>query len=137
MKRIFLLLMLAFAVVSCKNSEEKQSEGPDAATEAQSEGTAEMRNYRGEFLYLSDGAVLKGDNFIYGVALDVKAQELADRVKPIKVDSFDMVPVFIKGVVNKKAPGAEGWDEIITIKEIINVSNKPSEADIKFEEKKS
>ena len=129
--------MLALAVVSCKNSEEKQGEGPDAATEAKTEGTAEIKSYRGEFLYLSDGAVLKGDNFIYGVALDAKAKELAERVKPIKVDSFDMVPVFIKGAVNKKAPGTEGWDEIITIKEIVNVSNKPAEADIKFEEKKS
>ena len=93
--------------------------------------------YQGEFIYLEDAAVLKGRNFIYGVTLDEKAKELADQVAPVKNEDFDMVAVVVKGVVSKnpnlKAEG-EGWEEVITIKEIIAVSDKPAEADIKIEE---
>jgi hypothetical protein len=137
MKRIFLVLALSLIVVSCKNNEEKQSESTDEATQIVTGEDINIKNYKGEFLYLTDGAVLKGSSFIYGVILNEKAKELAERVKPVKVDSFDMVPVFVKGSVSKKAEGAEGWEEIITIVEIINVGKKPAEADIKFEEKKS
>ena len=137
MKRIFLVLALSLIVVSCNNKEEKQSESTDEATQVVTAEDINIKNYRGEFLYLADGAVLKGSSFIYGVTLNAKAQELADKVKPVKVDSFDMVPVFVKGSVSKKTGDAEGWEEIITIVEIINVGTKPAEADIKFEEKKS
>ena len=137
MKRIFLELALSLIVVSCKNNEEKQSESTDETTQVVTGEDINIKNYKGEFLYLADGAVLKGSSFIYGVTLNEKAKELAERVKPVKVDSFDMVPVFVKGSVSKKAEGAEGWEEIITIDEIINVGKKPAEADIKFEEKKS
>ena len=137
MKRIFLVLALSLIVVSCKNNEEKQSESTDEATQIVTGEDINIKNYKGEFLYLTDGAVLKGSSFIYGVILNEKAKELAERVKPVKVDSFDMVPVFVKGSVSKKAAEAEGWEEIITIVEIINVGKKPAEADIKFEEKKS
>jgi hypothetical protein len=137
MKRIFLVLALSLIVVSCKNNEEKQSESTDEATQGITGEDINIKNYKGEFLYLADGAVLKGNSFIYGVTLNEKAKELAEKVKPVKVDSFDMVPVFVKGSVSKKAAEAEGWEEIITIVEIINVGKKPAEADIKFEEKKS
>jgi hypothetical protein len=46
-----------------------------------------------------------------------------------------MVPVIVKGTVAEKAEDQEGWDEILTIMEIVSVSNTPSEADIKIEEK--
>jgi hypothetical protein len=137
MKRIFLVLALSLIVVSCKNNEEKQSESTDETTQVVTGEDINIKNYKGEFLYLADGAVLKGSSFIYGVTLNEKAKELAERVKPVKVDSFDMVPVYVKGSVSKKAEEAEGWEEIITIVEIINVGKKPAEADIKFEEKQS
>jgi hypothetical protein len=47
-----------------------------------------------------------------------------------------MVPVAVKGSINRKPEGVEGWDEIITITEIVLVGNKPSKIDIKLEEKK-
>ncbi|MDC8002609.1 hypothetical protein POV27_00970 [Aureisphaera galaxeae] len=135
MKRSLLLLTFALAAVlfSCKNGEEK--------TAAQEETPKLLENeysmYSGEFIYLDDGAVLKGNNFIYGVALDEMAEELAKRVAPVKNEEFDMVPVVVKGILNKKAAGDEGWDEVLTIKEIVTVSDAPAEADIKIEEKKS
>jgi hypothetical protein len=133
MKKIFLLLALSISIISCKNTEEKQVENVGVA----SENTADLKSFKGEFLYLEDAAVLKGDNFIYGVTLDEMAKELADQVESVKKNPYDMVPVFIKGTVKNKSEGTDGWDEIVTIKEIIRVSDKATEADIKIEEKKS
>ena len=80
------------------------------------------REVDGEFLVVADAAVIKGDNFIYGVKVDDKMKELADQVKKYKKDVFDMVPVKIEGVLTEKKSGAEGWDTIVTIKKIISVS---------------
>lgn len=124
MKRI-VLLFIVFATVtfSCKEKEtERVSNDPE---------------YAGEFIYTADAAVLKGSNFIYGVALDEMAEELAKRVNPVKRDEFDMVPVVVKGTLKNKEEGEEGWNEILTITEIVSVSDTPSEADVKIEEKKS
>ncbi|RMA65827.1 hypothetical protein [Ulvibacter antarcticus] len=133
MKKIILLVAVSIATFSCKNAEEKNNEVEATVTEA----TADQQMYRGEFLYMADAAVLKGDNFIYGVTLDDMSQELANRVKAVKKDDFDMVPVIVNGIVKNKEAGVEGWDEVITITEILHISDKPSEADIKIEEKKS
>ncbi len=135
MKKSLLLLTLAlsFVVFSCKNSEEKtasQEETPKLLDQ-------EYNIYSGEFIYLADGAVLKGSNFIYGVTLDEMAEELAKKVAPVKKEDYDMVPVVVKGALSKKPEGEEGWEEILTIKEIINVSDVPAEADIKIEETNS
>ena len=62
------------------------------------------------------------------------ASKLAEQVAPVKNDEFDMVEVVVKGVVTPKSEEDDGWDEILTIKEIVSVSDKPSPADIKFEE---
>ena len=50
-----------------------------------------------------------------------------------------MVPVIITGVVspNPKAETEEVWEEVITIKEILYVSDKPAKTQIEIEEKKS
>ena len=88
---------------------------------------------KGEFIYLADAAVFKGDNFIYGVSLDDKMKELAGLVATKKRDEYDMVPVVINGVINPKPAGAEGWDEIVTIKEIIEINEPTGEGSIKIE----
>ncbi|NND63434.1 MAG: hypothetical protein HKN48_09600 [Flavobacteriaceae bacterium] len=138
MRITFFLFAIALTTtfVGCKNSAE------NSETETTEETTTVLADqtdvtYKGEFIYLADGAVLKGTNFIYGVTLDDMASELADRVAPVKKEEFDMVPVVVKGIISKKEEGAEGWDEIITITEIVAVSDKPAEADIKIEDKKS
>ncbi len=87
----------------------------------------------GEFIYLEDAAVFKGDNFIYGVTLDDKMKELAGLTSAKQRDEYDMVPVVINGVVNPKPVGAEGWDEIVTIKEIIEINEPTGEGSIKIE----
>ncbi len=135
MKKSLLLLTLVLTTVlfSCKNSEEKTATQEETPTLMEQDQAI----YSGEFIYLADGAVLKGNNFIYGVALDEMAQELANKVAPVKKEEFDMVPVVVKGKLEKKKEGEEGWDEILTITEIITVSDTPAKADIKIEEKES
>jgi len=137
MKKIFLLLLLSVTVLSCNNTKketEKENEGKTASATDEN-----VKTYRGEFIYTDDAAVLKGNNFIYGVTIDDKSQELADKVSGIKKDPYDMVPVIVTGEVkpNPKAETEEVWEEVITIKDILHVSEKPAKNDIKLEEKKS
>ncbi|MFT5435446.1 MAG: hypothetical protein ACI840_000078 [Ulvibacter sp.] len=135
MKKMFLLIVLSIGLVSCKNTEEKQAENVDPS--AIIDGSVVDDNYRGDFLFMDDAAVLKGEDFIYGVTINEMSKELAKRVESIKEDEFTMVPVFVKGIIKTKPIGADGWDEILTITEILNVSLKPAKEDIKIEEKKS
>jgi len=121
---------------SCKNSEEKSAtENPEVEI-TEKGNTAKDILYKGDFIYIADAAVLKGTNFIYGVTLDEMATELAKQVKPAQDTEFDMVEVIVKGIISPKPEGQEGWDEIITIKEIVKVSSTPSKIDIKLEDSK-
>ena len=133
MKKMFLLIVLSIGIISCKNTEEKKSDNSDTSIAA----TESINSYRGDFLYFDDAAVLKGENFIYGVTVDDMSKELAKQVEAVKEEAYDMVPVFVKGYLKNKPLEAEGWDEILTITEIINVSSSPSKDEIKIEEKKS
>jgi hypothetical protein len=86
---------------------------------------------------MADAAVLKGDTYIFGVKMDEMAAKLGERVAPIKKDEFDMVPVIVKGTITHKEKDQEGWDQILTITEILEVSPVPAKADVKIGEKKS
>ena len=137
MKKIFYLFLITAAIVSCNNSEEKKVEAEETTESNDDVVDVRMPVYRGEFILTSEAAVLKGKDFIYGVTLDTMARELAARVEPIKKDEFDMVPVIVTGVVSKNpalAEGKEGWEEVIAIKKIINVSARPSKADVKIQD---
>ncbi|MDX1463172.1 MAG: hypothetical protein R3359_08955 [Marinirhabdus sp.] len=136
MKKVALFLTLIVALAACKSENKDAETGEENVDTEQVSEADDANRFRGEFIYIDDGAVLKGSNFIYGVALNEMAEELRKRVEPVKKDTYDMVPVIVKGTVAKKAVGAEGWDEIITITEIVNVSKTPAEADIKIEDKK-
>jgi hypothetical protein len=139
MKKMFLLIVLSIGIISCKNTEEKQAESVDASVVDDASVVADesMDSHRGDFLFMGDAAVLKGENFIYGITINEMSKELAKQVESIKEDEFTMVPVFVKGFVKAKPIGADGWDEILTITEILNVSLIPAKEDIKIEEKKS
>ncbi len=129
------LLILALTFGACKN-DSKNKEATDQP--ALTENTYEV--YQGEYFYSEDGAVLKGSNFIYAVTLDGMAKELANKIAPVKKEEYDMVPVVVRGVVERNPAldrGQEVWEQIITIKEIVSVGNAPAEADIKIEESKS
>ena len=121
MRNVILFLVINLSIVSCNESSNKETPSGDYQT------------IKGEFIFLSDAAVLKGDTFIYGVKLDDKMHELAAAIKPLQRDEYDMVPVIIKGIVNPKTAGTEGWDEIVTIKEILEVKAPRGLAPIKIE----
>lgn len=135
MKKILFFILITIITFSCKKNAEKASEKIDKSDAAVETVIPEDKIYRGDFIHLEDAAVLKGNKFIYGVTLDEMATQLADKVKAVKESDFDMVPVAVKGVINQKPEGVEGWDEIITITEIVLVGSKPSKIDIKLEEK--
>ncbi|WP_156879214.1 hypothetical protein [Salinimicrobium xinjiangense] len=75
----------------------------------------------GEFIFLSDAAVLKGKNYIYGVRIDSTSKKLADSIEPMKRDEFHMIPVVVKGEIIKN-PGRDGWEELVIIKEVLEIS---------------
>ncbi len=138
MKKILLLFVLMLIAFSCKNSEEKKvEETTSEATETSSPSEKSGRIYHGEFIYMADAAVLKGDVFIYGVVINEVSTKLAEQVKGVKKDEYDMVPVIVRGIVSPKPEDEEGWEEIITLTAILEVGDEPAKADIKFEEKKS
>ncbi len=132
MKKIILITFLSIVSFSCKE-EIKTSKEKETKVALNSD---EENLYRGDFIFLKDAAVLKGDNFIYGVSIDELSKQLAERVKEVKVSDFDMVPVAVKGKISQKQEGQEGWDEILTITEIVLVGKSPSKIDVKIEEKK-
>ncbi|MFK5981814.1 MAG: hypothetical protein QM499_02780 [Flavobacteriaceae bacterium] len=136
MKKIVFLITLSIITFSCKNTEEKADKKLIDSEVVNKTDTSEGKIYKGDFIYTADAAVLKGDKFIYGVTLDDMATELANRVKPVKESDFDMVPVAVKGIVSPKPEGEEGWPEVLTITEIVVIGTKPSEIDIKLEDKK-
>ncbi|WP_339611283.1 hypothetical protein [uncultured Planktosalinus sp.] len=121
MKKIFVLLTALVVFTACKNNDKSAESGDN------------IKEISADFIYLDDAAVLKGSDFIYGVKIDDKAKELAKQVEPIKADEFDMVPVVIKGIVSKKNDNEEGWEDVVTITEIITVSKTPSKPDVKLE----
>ena len=113
MKKIIIFLCLVSAFTACKNS----SQGTDAET---TEVSSEASEISAEFIYIQDAAVLKGQSFIYGVVLDDKAKELAEKVKSFKKDQYDMVPVVVNGII-KSNPVKDGWKEIVEIQEIVKI----------------
>ena len=75
----------------------------------------------GEFLFYDNAAVLNTGSEIYGVVVDDKLHELHAQALTVQKDSFDMVQVFIKGVISKNQ-NEEGWPQVIKVKEIDSVA---------------
>ena len=116
--KLFILVFVALAFSAC---------GDDSKEDVVQEQVKEVKKdslstIEGDFIYLADAAVLKGKNFIYGVQLDSISQDLAQRVAPLKQDDFDMISVKVKAKVIPN-PGREGWDEIVQIREVLEIMN--------------
>lgn len=129
MKKTLLLLMFSTLLFSCNNTKTEKEELQGENTVAE---TTSVLTYEGEFIYTPEAAVFKGSSFVYGVKINDVAKDLAEKVAAVKKGDYDMVPVIVRGEVTSKPEGAEGWDEIITITEIINVSDTPTKADVEL-----
>ena len=75
MKKITLLVVTTLLITSCKNT----GDNKDKTVEGQN-----LKEFKGEFIYTDNAAVLKGSDFIYGVTINEVTKELAKKVKPVK-----------------------------------------------------
>ena len=125
MKKLIVLITLFVCLSACKN---------DQKTTLVTTENSNLAVYKGEFIFTDGAAVLKGSDFIYGVIVDDKMKELADKVAPVKKDPFDMVPVIVTGTLASGPQDIETWDEFLTIIDIVQVSPKPAKADVKIKE---
>ncbi|MDA9307838.1 hypothetical protein N9Q24_01110 [Flavobacteriaceae bacterium] len=146
MKKIIVLITLFVSLSACKN---------DQKTTLVTTENSNLAVYKGEFIFTETkteqgiiewftslftgikkqgAAVLKGSDFIYGVVVDDKMKELADKVAPAKKDVYDMVPVIVTGTLAPGPQDIETWDEFLTIIDIVQVSAKPAKADVKIKE---
>ena len=116
MKTSSLIIIISLLLFSCKNN-----------TSSDIESTL----IRGEFILIDNAGVIKGENFIYGVVINDKVNELNTKVKPLQREEYDMVPIVIKGVI--KPNTEEGWPEVVEIKEIIGVSEPTSQLPTKIQ----
>lgn len=130
-KYIYGLLVVALGFAACQDEPKKQPE-PETKTETKDS----LQVLHGEYIYVDSAAVLKGRSFVYGVKLDSMARALGERVDSLKRDQYDMVPVFVKGIVRKNEK-EEGWDEIVEIKKILRVMEPVSDPAIRIEGEKS
>ena len=137
MKKTLLILLLSVVLISCNDSKTDKSD-PQVETSIEDQREADsILTYQGEFIFTPDAAVFKGNSYIYGVTVNDLAKDLAKRVNAVKTEDYDMVPVIVRGKVTHKPEGADGWDEILTITEIINVSDTPTKADVELKANKS
>lgn len=126
MKRLFVLSLLVLSIVSCKDQNKSTDEEPVVIQEKKEEILEEGQQlFRGEFIYLSDAAVLTTKSEIYAVKIDEKMHELNEVAKALKQTDYDMVNVVIHGSLSPnpvKAELGEGWDQMVSITKIIEVT---------------
>ena len=125
MRNLFIIMIALLTLTACggDTSEELQ---PQQAVEVQDS----IPTLKGEFIFLADAAVFKGDTFVYGVKIDSLSRQLAQEVEAYKEDKFDMIPVTLKVKIVPN-PGMKGWDEFIEIREVLSISvprEEPSES---------
>lgn len=108
LSKTIVLLFVMLGAWSCTNSKKSSKE-----TQAVS--------IVGEFLYLNDAAVLNTGSEIYGVTIDDKLVELDLRTRPLQKDEYDMVQVYITGIIEKN-PNQEGWENFVRIVSIDSVA---------------
>jgi len=137
MKKVFALFVIFTVIVSCKNDKKNDAEATsddtkeivaeDGKTIKQSDGLIAIR---GNFLYVEENnaAVLQTATQVYGVVIDDKMNELIKQVEPFKTESYDMVPVTVRGRIIKNEDAKDEWENKIEIKEILKVS-KPDPND--------
>ncbi|GAA0871582.1 hypothetical protein GCM10009117_07280 [Gangjinia marincola] len=132
MKTIVFAGLIVLMVLSCKENAQQ----PEKASEENKEVVQDsIKVISGEFFYTDEAAVLMGKSFIYGVVIDSLAKELNEKTKRLKREEMDMVPVVIRGKVDS-SKNAEGWKELVTIKEIIKVSPPKKEDAVKLSSNK-
>jgi hypothetical protein len=118
---VIILSLFAFSACGDDSREEKIEEVIPAVAQDS------LTVIEAEFIHLADAAVLKGRSFIYGVELDSIAMKLAKEIEPLKNDEFEMISVKVRAKIIKN-PGQNGWDELVQIREILEIPEKQSDS---------
>ncbi|MBT8319712.1 MAG: hypothetical protein KJP01_06230 [Gramella sp.] len=116
MKKLFGLLLISLSLFSCQDDERRDLMDQSTAEKIPDS----IQVLKGEFIYAADAAVIRGENFVYGVTLDSMSKVLSERIAPLKTDDFEMIPVTVKAKISPN-PAREGWEEVIEIQEIMEV----------------
>lgn len=128
-KKLTFVLAILSVIYSCQDSDKK-----DLSSEPQTEKVPDsIQVLTGQFIFVGNEGVLRGEDFVYGVKIDSMAKELVSRVKPYKNEDFDMVPVKVKGKITPN-PKQGSWDETIEIQEIIKILADTTASENKKEE---
>ena len=120
MKKTFFAILAVFVIFTSCGEDSSPSEEVEITPEVTKDS---IPTIEGEIIFLADAAVLKGKNFIYGVEIDSVSRKLADSISPMKKDEFHMIPVIVKGKIIEN-PGQEGWEEMVQIREIIEITSE-------------
>ncbi|TRO67229.1 hypothetical protein [Christiangramia sabulilitoris] len=116
MKKLFGLLLISFTLFSCQDDERRELMDQSVTKTVPDS----IQVLKGEFVYGADAAVIRGENFVYGVTLDSMSDVLSNQIAPLKSDDFEMIPVTVKAKISPNLAG-EGWDEVIQILEILEI----------------
>lgn len=117
MKKLFGILLLAALILTSCNDEDRKDLTPEPETNKEQDS---IQVLTGDFVFGKDAAVIRGEDFVYGVTIDSMSQMLAEKVAPLKSDDFDMIPVTVKAKILQN-PEQEGWQEVIEVREIIEI----------------
>lgn len=132
------LIICGLLLTSCKNDPQENDDEKVSETSLEpAEPTrGDMRNavrknlkegqqiFEGDFVYLSDAAVLTTGRDIYAVQIDDMMHELDGIAQPLKTEDYDMTNVLIVGrkIRNPLLDEiGEGWPEMVIIDSIIDV----------------
>ncbi|WP_411766267.1 hypothetical protein [Winogradskyella sp. A3E31] len=131
MKKLLIFCLCLVSIVSCKNDSKSDSD-IDSSSKSydQNDGLITMR---GDFIFdeNQNAAVLKTQNDIYGVVLDDVMHQLNEKVKPLKKEYTDMVPVTVRVRRFEKDTNEEGWQYKVEIKEILKIeAPDPNQDDV-------
>ena len=114
-------VFVLFGLQSCKDQATEEADNSRRLTSTKLdenkvvvERESSSRSYRGEFLYVADAAVLKGEDFIYAVKLDSMSMALAERVKELRADLGlralrQRVPELLRGERSQERRVGKEW----------------------------
>ncbi|GGE08474.1 hypothetical protein [Psychroflexus salis] len=129
MKINLIIALVCLFFWSCNETKNKKDEATKPKTEIQQ--STKFKSYVGEFIKVDNAAILKGNNFIYGVVLDSMGMELATQAETLKYDEYDMVPVVLSGELISN-PNKDGWEELLEVKKIIRIAEPKMEETIEI-----
>ncbi len=131
MKSVLSFLIITLTLVACQSSTKTKGKTENTSTSAKTKIYKAEDLIKGEFIYVDSSAVLKGSDFIYGVVLNDKAQELIKKTNALKTDQYDMFPVILTGEIIEKN-SKDTWQQWLEIKDIVEV-NAPKSNQIQLQ----